>query len=542
MLRFPRHTLVYLGKYLVAGVTVTVLGALSCSSDAPSPTAACLIQTSADETPSKTQTVTARSGDSTLTRVVHADEDGGFTQQLRIIIHGRPYLLSTIVQNDGHATADSVQEGIATHVETADGKDWTGSLGGVALMPFHLEDHSALASLRFHYADGRDVADGVRNEETQAIIADLAAASFNQQNSCVEVPGGAGSARMLDGVPPTAEFPVFSGACRDAKSACDISYALCTFLGTGGCVGLLFIPFVGAILFAACEYVVIVGCAVQFKNCYKNANAGQACCPVPCGGTTSGHCCNAGSTCFDPAAGLCCPQNHPQLCGTASNGGVCCLNENLDACVGGLSNHPACCLKDSNHQACNDECCDTRVTGPCLPDAFSAQGSECCPADRRCNGVCCNNVFACDLTTRTCECSIVQQCGTNCCNIGEACVNKASGECCKAGNSICNGGCCPNDASCGSDGNCCPNAQACGLSCCPTGTKCAGISGGSPNCCPTANTVCGNSCCGADSPCDVSTGTPACCGTAPGTTPCGPKACCTNGQKCINPTLGICGP
>ena len=526
-----------LAKAVIVGLTAAVLGALSCSSDAPTSAEGCIVVHDALQ---RTQTVRVRVGDSTLVRTIEVSDAGATIEHIQIAVHGLPYLTARLaLARDGSADAEAVQEGVASHLTSANGTDWTGSIDGSALMPFHLEGRAAVQTV-LHYADGREITGSASSEETQKVISALAAATNTATEHCVETTGSTGSV-VMDAVPPVHENPLLSRACRDAVSGCRIGYGLCVGLGTGACIGLLFIPFVGAALFALCEVAIFIGCTVQLTNCTKQAQTGTNCCPVPCGGTDENHCCNAGSTCFDPTSGLCCPQTHPHICGNSSNGGVCCLEENREACVGGGGSHPICCPRDAQHQACGDvACCDVTTDGPCLQDAFGGP-SECCPPDRACNTICCNNGFACNVTTRTCECGQGRFCGLNCCNIGENCINAAKGTCCKAGNSVCGGGCCPNSAACGADGNCCPKAQACGLSCCPNGSKCAGASGGTPSCCPNANTVCGNECCGNAAACVVSTGGSQCCGSALGSTPCG-SSCCTGNTTCIDPTTGACGP
>jgi len=147
-----------------------------------------------------------------------------------------------------------------------------------------------------------------------------------------------------------------------------------------------------------------------------------------------------------------------------------------------------------------------------------------------------NNVNS--LTTRCSQnfCCPVD-CGSNCCDDGEACLSTSSGLCCSYGESACGGKtCCAGDQTCMPDGSCCPTSAAIDGSCCPASGICGNACCGllldcmAPGlCCLPGSVLDGGICCGAGQYNDGGT----CCDV--GTSVCGSSGCCLG--TCNN---GVC--
>jgi len=159
-----------------------------------------------------------------------------------------------------------------------------------------------------------------------------------------------------------------SSECSTCTAGCSASYAVCALTAPAACVPLLYVPFVGEILYLGCVAAALAGCSALAGACGAGCmSVGGSCCPVSCG--TS--CCDFAETCA--AAGLCCSS------GTTPCGAMCCQGK--EVCTNGV-----CCLPGST--GCGGTCCDNTcgqcVGGTCIP----VRDGTACPIGTCCGGTC----------------------------------------------------------------------------------------------------------------------------------------------------------
>jgi hypothetical protein len=192
-----------------------------------------------------------------------------------------------------------------------------------------------------------------------------------------------------------------------------------------------------------------------------------------------GACCNVGETC---AFGICCKSE--DLCDNGS-----CLSCSAPFELDKATCECAC---PSGSSKCGEVCCDdTNFT--CI--GYSSGSFACCAkGEEVCtNGTCLSCTYPLVLNDSKCICECPagrDQCGDNCCETGETCIN---GSCCPAGQD-CNGVCCTTGETC-INGSCCPAGQDCNGTCCTAGDTCVNGS-----CCP-AGQDCNGTCCSAGETC-----------------------------------------
>ena len=188
-----------------------------------------------------------------------------------------------------------------------------------------------------------------------------------------------------------------------------------------------------------------------------------------------GECCPAGETCREP--GLCCP---PEV---VDCDGICCPSED-DACQGTV-----CC--PVGQIVCGGICCAPGDI--CKPPEDGSEDQVCCPHDRVCGQICCDELSRCiDPEGEICCSAFFEVCDGVCCDFGEVCLGRA---CCPGGQ-VCGDRCCP-------DNNFCEDPVA--MECRPCGEgeiPCPIKVEGAPDCCPKDTLCCGDgTCCQGDIPC-----------------------------------------
>lgn len=291
-----------------------------------------------------------------------------------------------------------------------------------------------------------------------------------------------------------------------------------------------------------------VACYVAYEECLDACDA-SACCPVECGSDLPSSCCCEDEKCCD--GDFCCKKDETcceDTCCTNDEacfpGGVCC-QKGVDFCLGN------CCPKNTfckegiccheKEEPCFGECCpagDTcREEGLCCPEDVadcagiccpseqdSCQGTVCCPLGQVvCGGTCCAPDDICkppEVGSKDEVCCPHERiCGQICCDELSRCTDPESGTCCSFTSVDCDGVCCDVGEVCLSH-LCCPGGQVCGDRCCPDNNYCADEAAmeckpcaenenpcpisvkGAPHCCPKETLCCGDgTCCQGDIPC-----------------------------------------
>ncbi len=560
---------------VTASSGLVLFAVLNCSSDAGKPSS-CIL--SLDGT---TQTLTAIADDGVLTETI-ARTATSVSDTLTIQISAVPFLSMTAVWDvEGNVVVDATQRGEPNvHLQgSAVTKEWTGTVGGIALAPYHAGNAFDATGITLSYADGTLVRTHALDTHTSALVATLVAEQKAAGSQCSNGSSSAGEATTLGAVNPSQENPSTTDTCISCGTDCDKIWVGCQTIGALGCLAFLTLPFpANFIVTAACELANLAVCLIARGACHGACDAPNGrCCPVTCGTDSFGstQCCNNGSVCMDASAGAgtCCPQGHTQKCGTPSNG-LCCLDTGTgDTCVTATDGTPSCCPStgsagprpcNQNTVCCgaNDKCVNGSTCCPenspnlcgnncCRPGQTECVGTTCCAHDKVCaaGSECCQGSFECEPLgngTTGCICSSPNiPCGAECCpHFLETCApgNPASGvgpSCCPLNAQICGGLCCRHG--CGfpdANGNptCCDNP--CGTFCCQSFETCT-TKNPAPSrfmCCSPSQTVCSGRCCDNGSPCASNPDTlvPICC---PDLQACGPK-CCPTG--CANAATAQC--
>lgn len=503
------------GAATFAGIVAVVAACSSANDSLPQGVSSCSLHTRGDE--ARSYKIAVSNDNGTLTEALDIEKDR-ITISDVFEIEGRTSSATAVTTSAG-TMVDGQQDGHVFHLTSITGQpSWSGTVDGRPIVPFNRPSNADTQPLVVRFADDGKAVVPSTTTPVEALQS-LTALARQAQQHCV-ADSGQEAPLSSPAVPAEPRGNNAIPGCGACKFGCANGFLGCGVTTGIACAGLLFVPFIGPALFIACEAIGILVCVIQEVNCAIGCNASDQCCPLPCGSK----CCNQGAMCADKANELCCDS------GTTASGDTCCDNATEQTNPAG-----GCCLKSES--VCGKDCCDLQETA-CATDKFhdpGTVGQECCPNDRLCSGLCCNNGFACNVTTSTCNCpTVAQVCGKNCCGIGETCTDAKKGSCCPATH-VCGKNCCPNGCDALGTG-CCPGGQACGLSCCAAGQACTGSP--SFNCC--SNTVCSNTCCGNNSPCTNLSGSgPQCCGSTLGSTPCGPK-CCTALTVCVDPVLGTC--
>ena len=282
----------------------------------------------------------------------------------------------------------------------------------------------------------------------------------------------------------------------------------------------------GAALCPFCAVVTGGGCLYSLKECADACNApGHECCPVGCGnfcgakgtvccgndacpaeeccGGTNPFCCGSGEKCIDAAKGLCCAQDHGDVC---FNGNGCCPS--AQSCLDGISGQVCCPAGDATCGA-DDACC---------PSGQCCHTTECCGAGQECLDRCCDPADACGTT-----CCPSHNClnGNKCCDPPD---QPCGGNCCGPFTACCNGQCCPGNDTC-VNGSCCPLERTCGSTCCAPGFACTNPALGTCQACPVAQ-----------APCAAGQGNPLCC--PGGSECCGDGSCCNTSANMTCCSIG----
>ena len=291
--------------------------------------------------------------------------------------------------------------------------------------------------------------------------------------------------------------PTTSSGCIGCRGACSAVAAGCVAGFAVGCAASFW-------FYAICKAAGCIGCAIAYGTCFGLCGVtGAPCCPVGCGDVA---CCEATETCLNFDIGLCCSPgkttcvgqsccSNTETCINAGpDAGTCCQRTPEDLlCGNACCNSGDICTADislccpSDQPPCDGICCDSGEQ--CLGE------TTCCALGNSCGDACCDELDSGCIESLSLCCSFVTPaCGNKCCGIGETCLGGT--ECCPS-DRLCAGICCEEGSGCNAQNTCeaCPNANEkfCSESgtCCPTTKVCSPIA---DLCCDAGELYCFGMC------------------------------------------------
>lgn len=364
-----------------------------------------------------------------------------------------------------------------------------------------------------------------------------------QFEEAVSVLSAATSSSQLQSLLPTCHSVCNFGF----DKICDYGFGLpglneCLGLAIPACTELVLeFPILGAAGWIACVGIGTYICVNRLNLVHNaickpfvDAACSCLCRDVPCGQTLF---CPQCPPDFNCSGGICwrtCSQEE-YPCSTIGPRGVlnCCKRGTQDCCAGQcLPAHTDCCSNGPGITPCVTQCCvvgEKCVNGHCVP--CSPCGTDCCVAGEVCSG-----------GTTCVSCPPAQACGVTCCPSPSTCLN---GQCiCPSGHPVCGGTTCCDSGTC-QNGTCTCGGSQCSSNsiCCPFGYHGAGAAPGPSfcpgnyTCCPsyTGPTLQAGSCCPPGQECCPFANNTGCC-------PSGTQ-CCPNGfgsNFCV--ATGFCCP